>query len=130
MVIDPQTEEVLGVFNAAFHLRPTDEGELSVNHLEHYGGETAEQIKAVVQAKRNDGFGVSNNSAFAVLQAGDVTGAGQKVGLSLASYKDPMLPHDPSHAIVRGLPDDSSSEIFEDLARIASRQFFVVKDLK
>jgi hypothetical protein len=127
--IDPDTEEVRGVFNAAFHLKPADEGELSVNHLEHYPGAIAEQARAVMLAKKASGFEVRNKSAFAVVQAGEITEAGKKVGLSLASYKDPILPHDPSHALVRGLPEDTSSEVFEDLARIASKRFFVAKDL-
>jgi hypothetical protein len=87
--IDPDTEEVRGVFNAAFHLKPTDEGELSVNHLEHYPGSIAEQAKAVMLAKKASGFDVRNKSAFAVVQAGEITEAGKKVGLSLASYKAP-----------------------------------------
>jgi hypothetical protein len=127
--IDPETDKVRGVFNAAFHLKASDEGELSVNHLQHYAGEVAEQLKAIMLAKKASGFGVKNTSAFAVLQAGEITEAGKKAGLSLASYKDPMLPHDPSHAVVRGLPPDTSSEVFEDLARISSKRFFLTKDL-
>lgn len=127
--IDPDTNEVRGVFNAAFHLRSSDEGELSVNHLEHYPGGATEQLKAVMLAKKASGFGIKHTSAFAVLQAGEIVAAGKKVSLSLASYKDPILPHEPSHAVVWGLPKDASSEVFEDLARIASRRFFLAKNL-
>jgi hypothetical protein len=115
--------------NAAFHLKASDTGELSVNHLQHYVGEVPEQLKAIMLAKKASGFGVRSTGAFAVLEAGDITEAGKRAGLSLASYKDPIPPHDLSHAVVRGLPQDTSSEVFEDLARLASRRFHMAKDL-
>lgn len=127
--IDPETDQVRGVFNAAFHLKASDEGELSVNHLEHYTGTMTDQLKAIMIAKKKSGFGVKITSAFVVLQTDEITNAGTKAGLALASYKDPQPPDDPSHAVVRGLPDDTSSDVFEDLARIASKRLFLTKHM-
>ena len=64
-----------------------------------------------------------------MLQADEITNAGTKAGLSLASYKDPEPPDDPSHAVVRGLPDNTDSDVFEDLARVASKRIFLTKDM-
>lgn len=127
--VDPETDQVRGVFNAAFHLKASDEGELSVNHLQHYIGTMTDQLNAIMMAKKKSGFDVKITSAFVVLQADEITNAGTKVGLSLVSYKDPQPPDDPSHAVVRGLPDDTGSDVFEDLARVASKRLFLTKDL-
>jgi hypothetical protein len=127
---DPETGKVIGVFNTAFDLKVAKkEKEASVNHLQHFAGETLDQLKSIKADMVDAGYTVGNQSAYSVVKVATVEGCGKDSGVSLAVYKRP-LEMNLSHAGLRGLPlDNSNAELRERLAREASRQVFAAVDL-
>jgi hypothetical protein len=127
---DPDTGEVIGVLNTAFDLKVAkSEKEASVNHLQHFAGETLDQLKSIKADMVGAGYTVGNRSAYSVVSVAAVEGCGKACDLALAVYKRPE-PKNLSHAAVRGLPHNNSNlEIRERLAQAASRKVVPATDL-
>lgn len=126
----PDTGAVIGVFNTSFLLKvKTAEKEASVNHLQHFTGDTLAQMKAIKADMVASGYTVGNRSAYAVVKVEQLEECGNRCDLALAAYKRPLKGNS-SHAGVRGLPlDNANLDVLEELAKAASKLIFPAENL-
>lgn len=122
---DPETGEVIGVFNTAFDLKVAKkEKAVSVNHLQHFEGETVGQLRSIKTDMIAVGYTVGNRSAYVIVEVSAIEDCGDRCSVPLAVYKKPE-PGNDSHSEIRGLPvDNSNLELRESLAQVASRKLF------
>lgn len=118
--LDEDTNEPIGVFPEAFQLRD-GERDLSVNWLEYFPGDRAEQLRQVVDhseltLKARDGFGV--------LRVGELSEVCERHGAKVRVIHE-RTEKNPAHAAVHLYPRDNR-ELEAVLANVAGQDLMLV----
>ena len=119
---DENTNDVIGVFPAAFKMRD-GENDLSVNWLQHFSGSKGDRLRSV---RDHAELELGKNYGFAVLNVGEFKTACESVHGKVRVIHEPTT--DPSHAAVHRYPREHD-ELFAILANMAKRDFRLVREL-
>jgi len=126
-IIDEDSGNVIGIYPAAFKLRPEDKGALSVNWIEFYGSLDDESI-----ALAADGFRknlqkkkLAQSALFALGNVGEAKRRGKLIRKPIRILHEPEGEND-GHATIRQLDDNDQSfldalanEVFLDRRAVA-----------
>lgn len=102
---------VLGILAEAFKLRSSDNGALSVNWLEHFGGDKNAQIQESV-ATFHRTLKVGGNSRFGVGNVGKIKEICELYDNKIRVVHEPETDNQ-SHSAIRGLLQDNGSLLDE-----------------
>jgi hypothetical protein len=120
---DEVTKEAVGVFPAAFELRP-GEKDLSVNWMEFFPGDRKERLRQVVKHAE---LKLRPNHGYGIIQVGDVHDTCANQGAKVRIIHEPTTGN-PGHAAVHQYPVDNAS-LMAVLANLAGRDLTLVRDI-
>lgn len=123
-------DEVVGLLESAFRLRPQDNGCLSTNWVEYFDKNSHEEnIEATVLAfkryKSDSGYPVGNNSVFSVGNVANVEDAGKQASNpKIRLVNDGKQKGNESHASIMGINEGNTEfmqllaeEVFSDIRK-------------
>jgi hypothetical protein len=130
LLIRDEDKRVIGVHPPAFFLKPATatraaEKNLSIDWMEHYGGEKAEQLR---QVARHAELKLKPTDAYGVLQVGVFSDACAKKSRKVRIIYEPTAKN-PAHSAVHQYPPDDF-ELATVLASIASQDLTQVREIE